>query len=293
MSIEAYWVDLRRIRLLSKEEQLELRVRMKNGDITARNKLVETCLRFSYAQALKFVGCGLELSDLTSEANIATTYAVEDWDPKISGLLAVVGKYIDSHLKKCFWKQGHNGVFVPLCTLEQVARLDKESIEDIVGSTRPPGWIKRRKQEILNAASVSRISPIAAIDYCEPQTERFRSYPIDWNNLDIIPEGKDIFDRWYGLNGYSSYTIREISKDTGVCIPTIKKVLLQIAAHCGLSGQSMKNPCIRAFKTQHQKVCPECKAAFPTPYKDKIYCSMRCKRKACHRKKDERKLQKA
>ena len=72
--------DIRRIPLLTMEEEAELARRSRAGDIEARNKLVSANLRFVVSIAKKFMGMGVALEDLISEGSIALIKSAEKFD---------------------------------------------------------------------------------------------------------------------------------------------------------------------------------------------------------------------
>jgi RNA polymerase primary sigma factor len=77
----AYFNDLKRIPMLSHEEENEVAIRAVNGDKAAADKLVRANLRFVVHVAKRYQGKGLPLSDLISEGNIGLLSAVEHFDP--------------------------------------------------------------------------------------------------------------------------------------------------------------------------------------------------------------------
>lgn len=79
-SVDLYFNEIRRIPLLTPEEEVELARKAKNGDLTARNKLVEGNLRFVVSVANQFKGVGVCLSDLIQEGNLGIIKAAERFD---------------------------------------------------------------------------------------------------------------------------------------------------------------------------------------------------------------------
>jgi RNA polymerase primary sigma factor len=75
-----YFADLRRIPLLSREEEKTYAARAREGDQEAKDMLIRSNLRFVVQVAKKYGKCGLPLSDLISEGTIGLMNAVERYD---------------------------------------------------------------------------------------------------------------------------------------------------------------------------------------------------------------------
>ncbi|HIS18206.1 MAG TPA: RNA polymerase sigma factor RpoD [Candidatus Coprovivens excrementavium] len=78
--VRMYLKEIGRISLLSSEEELELSVRIANGDEAAKNILAESNLRLVVSIAKRYVGRGLLFLDLIQEGNIGLMKAVEKFD---------------------------------------------------------------------------------------------------------------------------------------------------------------------------------------------------------------------
>ena len=75
-----YLKEINKIPLLTREEENELALRAKNGDKSARDKIVRANLRFVVNVSKKYQGRGLDLTDLISEGNIGLLNAIERFD---------------------------------------------------------------------------------------------------------------------------------------------------------------------------------------------------------------------
>ena len=81
-SINMYLKEIRQFPLLTVEEEKELLEKIAKGDMSARNKLVESNLRLVVSIAKKYQNNGLSLMDLIQEANIGLLIAVEKFEPE-------------------------------------------------------------------------------------------------------------------------------------------------------------------------------------------------------------------
>lgn len=81
-SLNTYIREIEKVPLLSKEEEYELALKAKNGDINARNRIVEANSRFVISVAKKYQNRGIPLEDLISEGNVGLIMAIDKFEPE-------------------------------------------------------------------------------------------------------------------------------------------------------------------------------------------------------------------
>jgi RNA polymerase primary sigma factor len=79
-SLDLYFQEIGKCALLKPEEEVELAIRIKNGDVEAQNRLVKANLRFVVSVAKMFQNQGLSLGDLINEGNIGLVKAAQRFD---------------------------------------------------------------------------------------------------------------------------------------------------------------------------------------------------------------------
>lgn len=79
-SIVKYFKDVRKSVILTPDEEVELAIRIKNGDEKAIEKLIKANLKFVVAIAKEYQGQGLSLADLISEGNYGLIKAANRFD---------------------------------------------------------------------------------------------------------------------------------------------------------------------------------------------------------------------
>ena len=78
--VRMYLKEIGKVPLLSAEEEIELALRMEQGDEEAKKKLAEANLRLVVSIAKRYVGRGMPSLDLIQEGNLGLIKAVEKFD---------------------------------------------------------------------------------------------------------------------------------------------------------------------------------------------------------------------
>lgn len=79
-TVKTYYRELSKYKPLSKEEEKYLIRRCRDGDVDARNRLLEANLKFVFDVAKRYTGRGVSISDLISEGNMGLIKAYEKFD---------------------------------------------------------------------------------------------------------------------------------------------------------------------------------------------------------------------
>jgi RNA polymerase primary sigma factor len=79
--LRMYFNEISRIPLLSREEEEAIAKAASEGNAAAREKLINSNLRFVVTVAKKYQGQGMPLADLINEGNLGLISAVEKFDP--------------------------------------------------------------------------------------------------------------------------------------------------------------------------------------------------------------------
>jgi RNA polymerase primary sigma factor len=78
--VKMYLQEIGKIQLLTREEEVELAKGVVQGDLEAREKLINANLRLVVSIAKKYIGRGLSFLDLIQEGNLGLMKAVEKFD---------------------------------------------------------------------------------------------------------------------------------------------------------------------------------------------------------------------
>lgn len=141
-SLDVYSQEIGRLSLLSAEEERGLAVRIQAGDVSARNTLVESNLRFVVFIARKYQGQGLPMADLINEGNIGLINAADRYDAdRGCRFTTFAAWWIRQSILKAI-AQGTRTVRLPMSRIRQVSTINKAiaGIQGKVGcsATLPP-----------------------------------------------------------------------------------------------------------------------------------------------------------
>ena len=78
--VKVYLKEIGRVPLLSGNEEIDLALRICEGDVSAKKRLTEANLRLVVSIAKKYVGRGMHFLDLIQEGNVGLIKAVEKFD---------------------------------------------------------------------------------------------------------------------------------------------------------------------------------------------------------------------
>jgi len=77
---DLYAVEISRYPILTAEQEFEMFKRYRNGELSVRDEIVKSNLRFVVLCAKQYTNCGIPICDLVNEGNIGLMEAVEKFD---------------------------------------------------------------------------------------------------------------------------------------------------------------------------------------------------------------------
>ena len=133
-----YIGEINDLELLSKEEEKILALRIKNGDIIARNELVEKNTRLVISIAKNYLNQGLSMLDLIQEGNIGLIEAAEKFDITRNVKFATFATYwIKQKISYALIEKSRN-IKLSHCTFNELKQLKKVTLELIKKLGREP-----------------------------------------------------------------------------------------------------------------------------------------------------------
>jgi len=125
LSLNKYFHEIGKVKMVTPDEEVDLAVRIREGDHQALQKLVRTNLRFVVSVAKKYQNQGLSLGDLISEGNLGLIRAAQRFDEKRGfKLISYAVWWIRQSIMEAISKQSRI-VRLPLNRVSSITRMNR------------------------------------------------------------------------------------------------------------------------------------------------------------------------
>lgn len=153
-SLEKYFQEISKIDLITADEEVELAVRIREGDQQALEKLVNANLRFVVSAAKQYQGRGLRLSDLINEGNLGLVKAAKRFDETRGfKFISYAVWWIRQSILKALSEQSRV-VRLPMNKIGAITKINKvySSLEQ--NNERPPSATEIAEELDMNVSKV-------------------------------------------------------------------------------------------------------------------------------------------
>jgi len=248
--VRMYLKEIGKISLLSTEEELDLSIKVANGDEEAARMLAESNLRLVVSIAKRYVGRGLLFLDLIQEGNIGLMKAVEKFDHDKGYKFSTYATWwIRQAITRALADQART-IRVPVHmveTINKMARiqrqmtleLNREPTDEEIAKKMGIGVDKVREVMKISQDPVSLETPIGEEDdshlgdFLKDESclspEEFATNQILKEEIKSVlstlqPREQQVLELRFGLIDGTSYTLEEVGKRFNVTRERIRQI---------------------------------------------------------------------
>jgi len=249
-AIKLYLKDIKKLPLLTAEEERDLAEKIKKGDAQARHKMIQSNLRLVINIAKKYSYLGVSMMDLIEEGNLGLMKAVAKYNPRKGYRFSTYAAWwIKQYITRAIANQGKT-VRIPVYVIELMLRFKKVSeqlsndlkrrpkLGEIAKRMRLP--IKRVRQINKMITGISSLNaPIGTegsaefMDLIEDENNvsaadgisNFLLHERLKNLLDKMSKReKKILSLRFGLKDGETHTLRDTAKHFGITRERVRQI---------------------------------------------------------------------
>ncbi len=248
--VKVYLKEIGRVPLLLPEEEIDLAIRIKDGDEAAKKRLSEANLRLVVSIAKRYLGRGMQFLDLIQEGNLGLIKAVEKFDyTKGFKFSTYATWWIRQAITRAIADQART-IRIPVHMVETINKVKKASSQLLHVNGREPNPDEiaeeldmpvEKVREIMRVAQepVSMETPIGEEedshlgdfieDHDAPAPAEVASHTLLKETLDSVldsltPREEKVLRLRFGLEDGCSRTLEEVGREFNVTRERIRQI---------------------------------------------------------------------
>jgi RNA polymerase primary sigma factor len=256
--LQKYFKDISKCKRYSSEEQIELARKMRNGDLDAREKLINSNLLFVITCAKQYVGQGVPLLDLIQAGAKGLIESLTNYDPdKGYHFISFAVWYIRREIIKAIYNTGRT-IRYPITYISKITKVKKAYDKFLDENGREPTddelikltnyTQKQYDSVIMNKSYCSSLdTPVSDDERVllsdtiaeEPTTfiDNFTKDAIS-NSLKVLnPREYKVITEFYGVDGAVEKPIKDIALEMGLGNERVRQIrkgaIKKLKARCG------------------------------------------------------------
>jgi RNA polymerase primary sigma factor len=247
-AFKLYLREIGQVALLKPEEEIELAVRIQQGDDEARDQMIKANLRLVVKIAHDYEGLGLPLLDLINEGNIGLMKAVERFDPtKGSKLSTYSAWWIKQSIKRSLANQAKT-IRLPVHLVDKISKLKRTALklQEAMGREptdelaeeleMDPAKVARLRRAAIRPASLdspigedhSTFAEIVSDEKAENPYKQLEDKTVNDMLFDLIKSlphrEATILEYRFGLDGGPERTLEEVGEHFGVTRERVRQI---------------------------------------------------------------------
>ncbi len=160
-SLQLYLREIGKTALLTRDEEVALFKRIRQGDAAARQHMIQANLRLVVKIAMDFKDFGLPLLDLISEGNVGLIKAVDRFDPNKGGKLSTyAGWWIRQSVQRALANQSKT-IRLPVHLIAKISKMRRTARTLSEGLGREPTNEELARELVLPVHKVAHLRSVS------------------------------------------------------------------------------------------------------------------------------------
>lgn len=246
-NFQRYCKDLENFDTISHDKQIELAIKIKAGDESAVDELIQANLRLVILIASEYEGLGLSSLDLISEGNLGLVKSVRRFDHERKVKFSFyAGLWIRQQIKRALSNKSRT-IRIPVSMIDKINSIEKRKAKQESSSADPHGANSEEPQtdrlkRLVTLAKASTISLDAPFEQNEGSTledvipDSNSEHPLDelirHGDYDVIIDKiklldsreQEVMNSRFGLNGCNPSKLIEIADLLGLTKERVRQI---------------------------------------------------------------------